>query len=159
MAGAGSTARVDGWIIKDRVDIEANLSDLGADRNRSRGEGDLWWRVLVAPLGACGLHRQNEIHAGVDGIVSKSLEDDKDATPRDMRAAPGTRRWQRQSECGWHRQTASSGRVRVAPPGSNTWTSADSPIEAGPSYRSCTASPQWGRGVTVPSLIETICEL
>ena len=29
MAGAGSTARVDGCIIKDRVDIEANLPDLG----------------------------------------------------------------------------------------------------------------------------------
>ena len=41
-ASAGSTARVDGWIIKDRVDIEANLPDLGADRNGSRGEGDLW---------------------------------------------------------------------------------------------------------------------
>ena len=27
----------------------------------------------------------------------------------------GTRRWQRQSECGWHRQAASSGRVRIAP--------------------------------------------
>ena len=69
------------------------------------------------------------------------------------------RRWLLQSECGWHRQTASSGRVQVAPPGSNTWTSADSTIEAGPSYRSCTASPQRRRGVTVPSLIETICEL
>ena len=71
----------------------------------------------------------------------------------------GTRRWQRQSECGWHRQAASSGRVRVAPPGSDTWTRADSPTEAGPSYRSCTASPQRRRSVTVPSLIETICEL
>ena len=42
MAGVGSTARVDGWIIKDRVDIEANLPDLGADESGSRGEGDLW---------------------------------------------------------------------------------------------------------------------
>ena len=41
MAGAGSTARVDGWIIKERVDVEANLPDLGADRNGSRGENDL----------------------------------------------------------------------------------------------------------------------
>ena len=40
MAGAVATARVDGWIIKDRVDIEANLPDLGADRNGTRGEGD-----------------------------------------------------------------------------------------------------------------------
>ena len=42
VAGAGSTARVDGWIIKNRVDIEANLPDLGADRNGSRGKNDLW---------------------------------------------------------------------------------------------------------------------
>ena len=41
-AGAGSTGRVDGWITKDRVDIEANLPDLGADRNGSRGKDDLW---------------------------------------------------------------------------------------------------------------------
>ena len=78
---------------------------------------------------------------------------------QDMRAALEARRWLRQSQCGWHLQTASSGRVRVTPPGSNTWTSADSPIEAGPSYRSCTASPQRRVGVTVPSLIETICVL
>ena len=100
-------------------------------------------RVRVAPPGACGLHRRKEIHAGVDSIVSK-----------DMRA----RRSLRRSECGWHRQTALSERVRVAPPGT-PGTSADSPIEAGPSYRSCTASPQRRRGVTVSSLIETICEL
>ena len=37
----GSTAKVDGWIIKDRVDVEANLPDLGADRNGSRGKDDL----------------------------------------------------------------------------------------------------------------------
>ena len=59
------------------------------------------WRVRVAPPGACGLHRQNEIHAGVDSIVSKNLADNGVAVPRNMRAAPlGTRRWQRQSECG-----------------------------------------------------------
>ena len=79
-------------------------------------------------------------------------------TPRDMRAALEARRSLRRSECGWHRQTALSERVRVAPPGT-PGTSAESPIEAGPSYRSCTASPQRRRGVTVPSLIETICEL
>ena len=45
MAGVGSTARVDGWIIKDRVDSKANLPDLGADRNGSRGEGDLWQQL------------------------------------------------------------------------------------------------------------------
>ena len=38
MAGVGSTAKLDGWIIKDRVDIEANLPDLGTDRNGSRGK-------------------------------------------------------------------------------------------------------------------------
>ena len=42
VARAGGTARVDGWIIKDRVDIEVNLPDLGADGKGSRGEGDLW---------------------------------------------------------------------------------------------------------------------
>ena len=42
VAGAGSTARVHGWIMKDRVDCKANLPDLGADRKGSRGEGDLW---------------------------------------------------------------------------------------------------------------------
>ena len=78
-----------------------------------------------------------------------------------------------------------AGRVRVAPPerdprgcgqrcfkelgrqqsciarsaGSTTWTSAGSPAEAGPSCRSCNASPQRRRVFTVPSLIETICEL
>ena len=117
------------------------------------------WRVRVAPPGACGLHRQNEIHAGVDSIVSKNLADNGVATPRDMRAALEARRLLRQRQCGWLRQTASSGRVRVAPPGSDTWTSAESTIEAGPSYRSCTASPQRRRCVTVPSLIETTCEL
>ena len=67
------------------------------------------------------------------------------------RTALEARRLMRQRQSGWHRQTASSGRVRVAPPGSDTWTSAESTIEAGPSYRSCTASPQRRRGVTVPS--------
>ena len=45
-------------------------------------------RVLVAPPGACGLHRQNEIHAGVDSIVSKNLADNGVAASRDTRAAP-----------------------------------------------------------------------
>ena len=60
--------------------------------------------------------------------------------------------------CGWHRQTALSERVRVAPPGT-PGTSADSLIGAGPSYLSCNASPQRQRDVTVLSLIEKICEL
>ena len=59
------------------------------------------WRVRVSPQGVCGLHRQNEIHAGVDSIVSKNLADNGVAAPRDTRAAP---------------------------PGSDTWTSADSPV-------------------------------
>ena len=104
--------------------------------------------VQRAPPGACGLHRQNEIHAGVDSIVSNNMADNGVATLRDMRAAPLG-----------NAQMAASERVRVAPPGSIVWTSADSTIEARPSYRSCTASPQRRRGVTVPSLIETICEL
>ena len=32
-------------------------------------------RVRVAPPGACGWHRQNEVHVGVDSIASKNLED------------------------------------------------------------------------------------
>ena len=43
--------------------------------------------------------------------------------------------------------------------GSTTWTSVGSNADAGPSYRSCTASPQRRRVVTVPSLIETTYEL
>ena len=41
MVGAGSTARVDGWIIKSRDDVKANVSVLGTDRNGSRGEDNL----------------------------------------------------------------------------------------------------------------------
>ena len=54
--------------------------------------------------GACGLHRQNEIHANVDSVVSKNLADNRVALPRDTRVAPpgGVR-------------AASPGRVRVAP--------------------------------------------
>ena len=65
--------------------------------------------------GACGLHRQNEIHAGVDSIVSKNLVDNRVATPRNMRAAPLA-----------DAQMAAPERVRVAPPGSIIWTSAGS---------------------------------
>ena len=61
------------------------------------------WRVRVAPPGACGLHRQNEIHAGVDSIVSKNLADNGVATPRDTRAAPPGGVW-----------VASSGRAWIA---------------------------------------------
>ena len=97
--------------------------------------------------GACGWHRQNKIHAGVDSIVSENLADNGVATPRDMRAAPLG-----------DAQMAASQRVRVAPPDSIFWTNAGGTIEAGPSCRSCTASPR-RRGVTVPSWIETICDL
>ena len=41
MVGAGSTARVDGRIIKSRDDVKANLPDFGTDRNGSRGENNL----------------------------------------------------------------------------------------------------------------------
>ena len=117
--------------------------NVGRMRGIVRGTCGEHCRSCMEMGGACGLHRRKEIHAGVDSIVSK-----------DMRA----RRSLRRSECGWHRQTALSERVRVAPPGT-LGTSADSAIEAGPSYRSCTASPQRRKGVTVSNLIETICEL
>ena len=76
-----------------------------------KGKG---WRVRVAPPGACGLHRRNEIHAGVDSINSKSLADNRVAVPRDMRAAPlGDAQKAASERVRWHRQAASSGRVRV----------------------------------------------
>ena len=53
---------------------------------------------------ACGLHRQNEIHADVDSIVSKSLAKNRVALPGDTRAAPPGGVW-----------VAPCGRVRVAP--------------------------------------------
>ena len=54
------------------------------------------------------------------------------------------------------RHAGSTARKRVS---STIWTSVECNAEVGPSYRSCTASPQRRRGVMVPSLIETICEL
>ena len=67
----------------------------------------------MASPGACGLHRQNEIHVGVDSIVSKNLADNGVAAPRNTRAAPLG-----------DAQMAASDRVQVAPPGSIVWTSA-----------------------------------
>ena len=52
MAGAGGTARVDGWIIKDRVDIEAKIPDLGADSVHVRVTDD------VAETGTTTLRRR-----------------------------------------------------------------------------------------------------
>ena len=103
----------------------------------------------MAPPGACGLHRPER--------------DPRGSGQHCFKKHAGSTAWKHagrfvKSECGWHRQTALSERVRVAPPGA-PGTSADSPIEAGPSYRSCAARPQRRRGVTVSSLIETICEL
>ena len=106
--------------------------------------------------GACGWHRQARAGctAGTRSTREWTALFQKTCGQHRLEA----RRPLRRSECGWHRQTALSERVRVAPPGT-PGRSADSPIEAGPSYRSCTASPQRRRGVTVSSLIETICEL
>ena len=38
--------------------------------------------------GACGLHRQNEVHADVDSVVPKNLADNRVALPGDTRVAP-----------------------------------------------------------------------
>ena len=69
-------------------------------------------------------------------------------------------RWRelgRQQSCIARRHAGSTARKRAS---STIWTSVECNAEAGPSYRSCTASPQRRRSVTVPSLIiETICEL
>ena len=54
----------------------------------------------MAPPGECGLHRQNEIHVGVDSIVSKNLEDN---VKRHAGSIGST-------------QVAASEPVRVAPP-------------------------------------------
>ena len=56
-------------------------------------------------------------------------------------------------------KVALPGGTRVAPQEACGQHHLDRCAEAGASYRSCTASPQRRRGVTVPSLIETICEL
>ena len=86
---------------------------------------------------------------------AKDWRDNGVAAPRDTQAARadgsvrasagGTARQRRLDECGWHRRKRHLDEC--------------GPIEAGPSYRSCTASPQRRRGVTVSSLVETICEL
>ena len=60
--------------------------------------------------GACGLHRQNEIHAGVDSIVSKNLEDN---AKRHAGSIGST-------------QVTASEPVRVAPPDGIVWTCAGS---------------------------------
>ena len=78
------------------------------------------------------------------------------APPGGGRAAPPERVWV--APPGGVR-AAPPGRVRVAPIGSDTWTSADSPEEAGPSYRTCNRSPLRRRGVTVPGQMSTIHEL
>ena len=54
--------------------------------------------------GECGWHRQNEIHADVDSVVTKNLSENRVALPRDTRVAPLRRM-----------RAASLGRVRVAP--------------------------------------------
>ena len=148
--------------VRDTVRAPARSSAKGW-RETLAGEATLD-ACVAHRLGTCGEHCQPELHGKGGGRVQvapperdprgsgqhcfKELDRQRSCTPRDMRAAPLG-----------DAQMASSGRVWVAPPGSDTWTSADSPIEAGPSYRSCTASPQRRRGVTVPSLIDTICEL
>ena len=75
-----------------------------------------------------------------------------------------TRAWHRRGTCGKHCQScmervAGAGGTAGARAGCTAWTTAGSTAEAGPSYRSCTASPQRRRCVTVPSLTETVCEL
>ena len=141
----------------NRVDSDAcRGGNVGRMRGIVRGTCGEHCRSCMEMGGACGWHRQ--ARAGCTARTRSTREWTTlfqrtwKTTPRDMRAALEARRLLRQSQCGWHRQTASSGRVRVAPPGSDIWTSAESTIEAGPSYRR-------RRGVTVPSMIETICEL
>ena len=83
--------------------------------------------------------------------------------------------WKRNDACGWHRQEtrgvaplgstqeAASERVRVALPGSVRAAPPGrvrvTPREPGSPHRMCTRSPLRRRGVTVPGLMSTICEL
>ena len=78
--------------------------NVGRMRGIVRGTCGEHCRSCMEMGGACGWHRRNEIHAGVDSIVSK-----------DMRAAPLGRT-----------QVAASKRVRVAPPDSIVRASAGS---------------------------------
>ena len=99
--------------------------------------------------GACGWHRQNEIHAGVDSIDSRNLADHGVAVPK---RHAGSTAWGRadgsvRASAGKHRQEAI------------TWTSADSPLKLDRLIVRVLPINSDGRGVTVPSLIETICEL
>ena len=64
----------------------------------------------MAPSGACGLHRQNKIHVGVDSIVSKNLEDNA----KSHVCSTGIT------------QVAASEPERVAPQDGVVWTSAGS---------------------------------
>ena len=128
--------------------------NVGRMRGIVRGTCGEHCRSCMEMGGACGWHRQARACCTAGKTREWTALFPKTCGQHRLEA----RRSLRRSECGWHRQTALSELVRVAPPGT-PGTCADSPIEAGPSYRSCTASPQRRRGVTVSSLIETLCEL
>ena len=102
-AGDGDVNLADVWPTITRMEPSAGLAIYAIE-----------WRVTLAGeatltrarhrRGACGKHRQNEIHAGVDSVVSKNLADNRVALPGNTRVAPpgGVR-------------AAPPGRVRAAP--------------------------------------------
>ena len=129
---AAKNAELRSSIRRQAGDGDANLGDVWPTITRvgpraGRAICAIEWRETLA--GEATLRRvrvappEHEIHAGVDSVVTKNLADNRVALPGDTRAAPP------------------GGRV-----GSTTW-SAGSTAGAGPSYRSCTASPQRRRCV------------
>ena len=124
--------------------------NVGRMRGIVRGTCGEHCRSCMEMGGACGWHSQ--ARAGCTAGTRSTREWTALFQKTCGQHHSEERRSLRRSECGWHRQTALSERVRVAPPGI-PGTSADSPIEAGPSYRLCTASPQRRRGVTVSTLM------
>ena len=68
LVGAGSTARVAGWIIKDGVDIEANITDDVAETDTTtpgRGGKQRRWHVSLCPS-LKGRHRASHGGDGED---------------------------------------------------------------------------------------------
>ena len=84
--------------------------NVGRMRGIVRGTCGKHCRSCMEMGGACGLHRRKEIHAGVDSIVSKNLEDN---AKRHVCSTGST-------------QVAASEPERVAPPDNINWTTAGS---------------------------------
>ena len=120
--------------------IRARARSTARDARRAAWKG---WRVRGAPPGRVR-------------VAPPEPHRSWNRSERDQRGCG--QRWR---ELGREQGTARrhAGSTARKPASSTIWTSLECIAEAGPSYRSCTTSAQRRRGVTVPSLIETICEL